>query len=72
MNRDPLARFNGMDANKDGKLARDEWPERFATFAESMDADKDGSISLDEFKAASSRMGGRPPGAGPEQQPGGG
>lgn len=72
MNRDPLARFNGMDANKDGKLARDEWSERFATFAESMDADKDGSISLDEFKAASSRMGGRPPGAGPEQQPGGG
>ncbi len=46
-----MARFEQMDANKDGFIDKDEFkgaPERFAK----LDADNDGKVSKDEFKAA--------------------
>ena len=48
--------FERFDANKDGKLSKDEIPERMQTRMEPMDTDKDGTISLKEFQDGSSRM----------------
>jgi Ca2+-binding EF-hand superfamily protein len=62
---DPRELFNRMDANKDGKLTKDELaqrerlPENFAL----LDANSDGSISQDEFMEFGRRFGQRPPGA---------
>lgn len=57
----PMAMFERMDANGDGKLAQDEWTERFKERAASLDKDSDGVVTLDEFKAGmSSFSGGRP------------
>ncbi len=63
----PLAMFERMDANGDGKLAKEEWSERFKERAESMDKDADGAVTLDEFKAGMAA--GRPPGAGGGRPP---
>lgn len=62
----PTAMFDGMDANKDGKLAQEEWSPRFAERAPSMDADKDGSISRAEFTAGFAN---RPRGGAPTNGP---
>ncbi len=71
----PLAMFERMDANGDGKLAKEEWSERFRERAEAMDKDADGAISMDEFKAGMANArppgGGRPPGGPPVENAGG-
>jgi hypothetical protein len=52
--------FQRFDANKDGKLSKDEIPERMRSRMEPMDTDKDGAISEEEFRNGSARMfGGR-------------
>lgn len=56
--RDPAARFAELDANKDGKLQKDELPERMQARFDQLDTNKDGAIDAAEFAAA------RPPGRG--------
>lgn len=48
---DPAAMFERSDANKDGKLTKDELPERMRDRFERLDTDKDGSVTLEEFRA---------------------
>ncbi len=63
----PMAMFERMDANGDGKLAKDEWSERFKERAATLDKDADGVVTLDEFKAGMANVGGagRPGGGRP-------
>jgi peroxiredoxin len=42
--------FAGLDRDKDGKLSKEEIPQRFRPLVSPLDADKDGMISKDEFK----------------------
>ncbi len=52
--------FERFDADKDGKLSKDEIPERMRSRMEPMDTDKDGFVSQEEFRSGSGRMfGGR-------------
>ena len=52
--------FQRFDANSDGKLSKDEIPERMRGRLEPLDTDKDGAISQEEFRSGSGRMfGGR-------------
>lgn len=75
--RDPKARFEAADADKDGKLTKEEWvasiPEQFRANINvderwtAMDANKDGTVSLEEMQnaprpAGGPGGGGRPPG----------
>ncbi|OYW15587.1 MAG: hypothetical protein B7Z55_14975, partial [Planctomycetales bacterium 12-60-4] len=70
---DPMAMFQRMDANGDGKLAKDEWSERFAANAPAMDKDGDGAISKDEFTTGmANRPRGGPTNGPPPEQAGGG
>lgn len=56
----PAARqFEQSDINKDGKLTREEMPERFRANFDRVDANKDGSISKDEHIAALARQKGQ-------------
>lgn len=58
---DPTETVNTLmqfDKNADGKLAKDEVPERMQGIFEHGDADKDGFMSADEIKAAAAK----PPG----------
>ncbi len=60
--------FQRFDANKDGKLSKDEIPERMRSRMEPMDTDKDGAISEEEFRNGSGRMfGGRGRGGNPRE-----
>ena len=43
--------FERLDANNDGKLTKDEFPEKARNRFEVMDADKNGSVSQAEFTA---------------------
>jgi collagen type III alpha len=56
--------FKRLDKNGDGKIAKDEAPERIAANFDKLDTNKDGFITPDELKA-------RPPGAGGPGGPGG-
>ena len=49
-------KFSDLDKDKNGKLAKEEVPERSRQFFETMDADKDGGISDTEWAAAQQRM----------------
>lgn len=70
---DPLAMFQRMDANSDGKLAPDEWSERFKERAPSLDKDGDGAISREEFQTGfANRPPGGPTNGPPPEQAGGG
>jgi len=53
-----------LDANKDGKLEKDELPERLADKLMRADADADGAITKDELDHAREKLGGRPGGPG--------
>lgn len=46
-----------MDANNDGKITKDEMPERMARFFDRLDEDGNGVIDEKEIKAAAGRMG---------------
>ena len=46
------AGFSQMDANKNGKIEKEELPERLRSFFPAIDTDKDGSLSRDELAAA--------------------
>lgn len=48
--RDLIAHAKDFDANKDGKLSKDELPEMFVRFFDRADTDKDGFLSPDEMK----------------------
>ena len=54
--------FDRFDANKDGKVARDEVPERLRERFDAIDANKDGTITAEEQRAF--LVGSRPGGAG--------
>ncbi len=65
----PLAMFERMDADKDGKLQSAEWSDRFRERAATLDVDKDGVITLEEFKTGMAAMGGGRPGGGGPRPP---
>jgi Ca2+-binding EF-hand superfamily protein len=48
--------FEQRDANKDGKLSKEEMPEQMAGRLEQIDTNDDGSVSREEMEAAASRM----------------
>jgi len=50
------ANWKRMDRNNDGKVTKDEFPERFRDRFDQMDADGDGSVSSEEFVAARRRQ----------------
>ena len=60
---DPREIFNRMDANKDGKLSRDELPERIRENFARIDANGDGSVSVEEFAQIGRQFGKAPPAA---------
>ena len=57
---DPRQVFERNDANKDGKLSKDEAPERMKENFDRMDADSDGFLTTEEFVRAMARFGGGP------------
>lgn len=65
---DPREFFSRLDANKDGKLSKDELPERMRDNFARMDTNGDGSVSAEEFAQIGRQVGKAPPGA---PQPGG-
>jgi Ca2+-binding EF-hand superfamily protein len=60
----PREFFERLDANKDGKLSKDEVPERMRDNVKGLDANNDGAISLEEF-VQTGRFGKAPPGTPP-------
>ena len=66
----PEEAFKKLDKNADGKLSKDELPERMQGMIERADTDKDGTLSKDEIRKMAEtqgRVGGGGPGG-----PGGG
>lgn len=53
---DPSAIFDRQDANKDGKLSKDEASERMRENFDQMDTDKDGAVSKEEFTQGMSQF----------------
>src|SRR5262249_29538598 len=60
-NVDPKEAFARLDANKDGKLSKDELPQRMQDNFARVDANGDGFVSPEEFGRAAQMQ--RPPGA---------
>lgn len=62
---DFAARFEQFDKNGDGKLTKEELPERMQRILERADSNSDGALDKDELKAMAERFknreGGRPP-----------
>jgi len=54
--------FKRRDRDKDGKLSREEFPERARRLFDRIDADKDGFVTLEEDKAFREKRGTRPDG----------
>jgi Ca2+-binding EF-hand superfamily protein len=64
-----INRLMQFDKNGDGKLSRDELPERMQSMMEKGDTDKDGFLSKDEIrKLAQSQPGAAPTGRGRERE----
>lgn len=62
-----------LDKNGDGKISKDEAPERMKENFDRLDANKDGNIDAEEFARSAAAFGGRPGGAPPGAPvPGGG
>ncbi len=62
-NLDPMARFNQMDKDQDGKVSKDEAGGRIAENFDRFDTNADGSVTKEEFLAAIAKFsggGGRP------------
>jgi hypothetical protein len=56
-------RFAELDTNGDGKIQKDEAPDRMKEMFDRMDSDQDGSLDLEELRAMRRRGGrGGPPG----------
>ncbi len=53
---DPAARILSFDADGDGRISRDELPERMRQRFDRMDGNGDGTIDADEAQAAAERM----------------
>lgn len=62
--------FAQMDKNNDGKLSKDEAPERMREAFGRLDTDNDGFLTADELRAAAERFPGRPGANRPEGDPG--
>ncbi len=63
---DPRQFFDRLDANKDGKLSKDELPEQLRERFSQMDGNGDGFVTPEEFgRGAAQAFGKRPPGAPP-------
>jgi collagen type III alpha len=60
---DPREFFNRIDANKDGKLSKDEMPERMKENFGRMDINGDGFVSQEEFAQIGRAFGKAPPAA---------
>src|SRR5438034_6508034 len=61
---DPRQFFDRLDANKDGKLSKDELPEQMRERFAQLDGNGDGFVSPEEFgRGAAQAFGKRPPGA---------
>jgi len=56
-----MERFAQSDANGDGRIEKNEVPERMAVFFDRLDANGDGAVDKEELEAVADRMGGPPP-----------
>ncbi|MDA1015878.1 MAG: EF-hand domain-containing protein [Planctomycetota bacterium] len=56
----PESFFKQLDRNNDGKLSRDEAPDRMKERFDQIDANKDGSVDVDEFRKAIQSPGSNP------------
>ena len=56
-NFDPVARFNAMDKDQNGKVTKEEAEGRFAERFDSFDIDADGSVTKDEFMTGMAKLG---------------
>ena len=65
----PEALFKQWDKNKDGKLDKEEVPERMARMIERGDTNQDGVLDKKELETMAQRLTQRPPGGG--NRPGG-
>jgi hypothetical protein len=68
-------RFDQLDTNRDGKLAKDEVPRNLRLFFDRLDKDRDGALSKDEARALGElfgELGGGQPGGGGGNGGGGG
>ena len=63
-----VKRMMEFDKNGDGKLSKEELPERMQEMMGNIDTDHDGFLSADEIKAMAQQRGGRPDGERPRQQ----
>ena len=61
---DPVSFFMSFDADGDGRITRDEAPDRMKERFGRMDANGDGAIDADEIRSMAERMGGRGRGRG--------
>ena len=65
--------FARLDKNGNGKIEKDEFPDRMRENIDKVDANSDGAVDLAEFERVAQFFGGRPPGApagAPEGRPG--
>ena len=63
-----VKRMMEFDKNGDGKLSKEELPERMQEMMGNLDTDRDGFLSADEIKAMAQQRGGRPGEERPRQQ----
>jgi hypothetical protein len=61
---DIVERLMGFDKNKDGKVTRDELPDRMHHLIELGDTNKDGSLDRDEIRTLATKLSARPAGPG--------
>jgi hypothetical protein len=57
-NFDPMAGFNRMDKDQNGKVTKDEAEGRFAERFDTFDTDADGSVTKEEFQTGFAKLGG--------------
>lgn len=65
----PVDIFSRFDSDKDGKISKDEAPDRMRENFDRIDADKDGGVTPDELRTAFAAMAGRGPPGNPGAPP---